>query len=497
MNVTVQQGEIQNKADEAIVVNLFEGVCPGGATRAADQALDGLIQRALDGGDFDGKEGESLLLYTPAGFPARRVLVVGLGKQEEFGLEGVRRAAGLAASTLQELGVPQATTIMHGAGAGSLSPELAAEAVAVASVLACYRFEAYRTRKADRKKRLHRLTILEFDRSRIAACRRGARRGVAIAEATCLARDLANHPGNTVTPSYLARTARSLARRHGLRCRVIDEAGMKRLGMGALLGVARGSAEPARFIVLEYNRTAGKQPLVFAGKGITFDSGGISLKPGANMEDMKFDMSGAAAVLGAMQAVAALKLPGYFVGLVAATENLPSGTSYKPGDILKTMSGKTIEILNTDAEGRLILADTLTYAGRYKPAGVVDLATLTGACVVALGHHASGMIGNDDGLAAQVQQAGETVGERVWPLPLWSAYREQIKSRFADMKNTGGGRDAGAITAAALLAEFAEGFPWVHLDIAGTAYTTESKPYTPKGGTGVGVRLLTQLAREW
>ncbi len=496
MNITVQQGEIQKKADEAIVVNLFEGARPGGATKPVDQALDGLIGEALDCGDFKGKKNETLLLYTQAKIPARRVLVVGLGKQEDFDLEGVRQAAGTAARTLQDLGVKQASTILHGTGAGSLPVEESAQAMAEASMLACYRFDHYRSEKKTTKT-LKKLTLLEFDKSKISKARGGVRVGRTIAEGTYLARDLANHPGSTVTPSYLARVAHKIAREHGLKCKVIDEAGMKRLGMGALLGVSQGSAEPARFIVLEHNKKAGARPLVFVGKGVTFDSGGISIKPGAGMDDMKFDMCGAAAVLGAMQAVAALGLPHYIVGLVAATENLLDGHSYKPGDILKTLAGKTIEILNTDAEGRLILADALGYAARFKPAGAVDLATLTGACVIALGHHASGMLGNDEDLAAKVREAGEQTGERVWPLPLWDEYREQIKSQVADMRNTGGGRDAGVSTGAALLAEFTEAYPWVHLDIAGTAWSEKPRPYIPKGGVGVGVRLLTQLARNW
>ena len=496
MNITVQRGEIQKKKDEAIVVNLFEGSRPGGASKAVDQALDGLISETLDCGDFKGAKNDTLLLYTQSRIPARRVLVVGLGKQKNFDLEAARQAAGTAARTLQNLGIKQASSILHGTGAGNLPVEDIAQAISEASMLACYRFDHYRTGK-KKTTELKKLTLIEFDKSKIAAARRGARIGQAIATATCLARDLANHPGNTATPSYLASSARQLARNHDLKCQVIDEAGMKRLGMGALLGVSQGSVEPARFIVLEYNKQAGGQPLVFVGKGVTFDSGGISIKPGGGMEDMKFDMCGAAAVLGAMQAVAALKLPHYIVGLVAATENLLDGKAYKPGDILKTLSGKTIEILNTDAEGRLILADTLAYAARFKPAAAIDLATLTGACVVALGHHASGMLGNDEELAEKVRQAGEQTGERVWPLPLWDEYRQQIKSDVADMKNTGGGRDAGASTGAALLAEFAEDYPWIHLDIAGTAWNKKTRPYVPKGGVGVGVRLLTQVARNW
>ena len=393
----------------------------------------------------------------------------------------------------------KAATVLHGAGAGGLEAEAAAQAVAEASILACYRFEEYKS-KAEEATRLLRLTVVEFDGRRLAAIRRGVRMGRWIAEGTCLARDLVNHPGNTATPAFLARRARSLARRHeGLRCRVLDEAAMGKEGMGALLGVSAGSAEPAKLILLEHGlspRRAGrKKPLVFVGKGVTFDSGGISIKPGAGMADMKMDMSGAAAVIGAMQVVAQAGLEQPVVGIVPATENLLDGKAYKPGDVLTTMAGKTIEIDNTDAEGRLILADALAYAQRYEPAAIVDLATLTGACVIALGSHASGLMGNDDGLAERVEAAAAATAEKVWRLPLWPEYREQIKSQVADMKNTGG-REGGAITAAALLAEFAGDTPWAHLDIAGTAWTDRARPYVPKGGVGVGVRLLVELARQ-
>ena len=494
MNIRVLHGEIQKSADDALIVNLFEKAKPSGATGAVDEALDGLISRALASGDFSGKVNEILLLYTGDRIRAKRVVVVGLGKKNEFTVEKARQAAGTAARKLQTLGVTRASTILHGTGAGGLDVAEVAQAVAEASILACYRFDKYRT-KIDSKAQLGRLTITEFEQTRIAAIRRGAKIGEQIAAATSLARDLCNHPGNKATPTFLARTARGISRKYGLSCRVIDEAGMKRLGMGALLGVSAGSAEPARFIIMEHRKKAGSRPLVFVGKGVTFDSGGISIKPSGGMEDMKFDMSGAAAVIGAMQAVAALDLPAHVVGLVPATENLLDGKSVKPGDVLETMSGKTIEIVNTDAEGRLILADALTYAARYNPAAIVDLATLTGACVIALGHQAIGMMTNDDKLASRVSASGEQTGERVWQLPLWEEYSEQIRSSIADMKNSGG-RPAGSITAAALLAEFVN-CPWVHLDIAGTAWASKARPYVTRGGVGVGVRLLTELARGW
>jgi leucyl aminopeptidase len=325
----------------------------------------------------------------------------------------------------------------------------------------------------------------------------GARVGQIVAEAACLVRDLGNQPGNVATPTMLAQTAQRIAQQHGLRCQVLDRVQIEELGMGAFMSVARGSQEPPKFIILEHNADhEDLQTLVLVGKGITFDSGGISIKPGEKMEMMKFDMSGGAAVLGTLQAVAQLDLPLHVVGLVPATENLPSGTATKPGDIVRALSGKTIEVINTDAEGRMILADALAYAQRYQPAAVIDLATLTGACVVALGHHAIGLMGNNLELIARLKEAGQASGERVWELPLWEEYHEQLKSDVADMKNVGG-RPAGAITAAALLSKFAEGYPWAHLDIAGTAYTDEEKSYIPKGGTGVGVRLLVELLRNW
>ena len=494
MNITVQQGEIQKREDEAVIVNLFEGTQPTGATKAVDDALGGLISSAIDSGDFKGKKDETLLLYSGGRIAARRILVVGLGKQKDFNIEAVRQASGAAARALQGK-VTSVSSVIHGTGAGGLQVDAAAQAVAEATALACYRFDHYRSSKR-KANRIGKLTVVETDESKLTAARRGIRTGATIAAAVCTARDLANHPGSQATPAYLARTARRIARANGMTCTVIDEAGMKKLGMGAILAVSQGSSEPARFVILEHNKKAGGRPLVLVGKGITFDSGGLSIKSGSGMEEMKFDMCGAAAVIGAMQAISTLKLNHYVVGLIACSENLLDGRSFKPGDVLTALNGKTIEIKNTDAEGRLVLADALSYAARYKPAAAVDLATLTGACVVALGNHCSGMMGNDETLAGKVQAAGEATGERVWPLPLWPEYREQIKSDIADMKNTGG-REGGAITAAALLAEFAEPYPWVHLDIAGTAWNGGSKSYIPKGGVGVGVRLLTQLARDW
>jgi len=311
-----------------------------------------------------------------------------------------------------------------------------------------------------------------------------------------MVRDMVNSPSADMTPTIIAAKARELAREFGLKLQVLERSQMEKLGMGALLGVASGSAQPPKFIIIEY-RKGGKKPVIaLVGKTITFDSGGISIKPAENMDRMKDDMSGGAAVLGALRTASALKLPLNIVGLLPATENMPSGSAYKPGDVLRTLSGRTIEIMNTDAEGRLILSDALAYACRYKPAVIVDIATLTGACGIALGNEASGMLGTDDTLKRKIREAGEKTGERVWELPLWEEYYDQIKSDIADMKNTGG-RAGGVITAAALLSKFVQKYPWVHLDIAATSWTEKDRPYTPKGATGIGMRLLTQFLRDY
>lgn len=500
MKITIKHGFIQEEPTEAVVVNLFEGVTePGGATGALDRALGGAIRDLIAAGDFKGRLNETAVLYPRGAIPAQRALIVGLGKEEKFDLDKVRQAAGTAAKRLRDLGVKSFATIVHGAGAGGISVEAAAQAVVEGSVLALYQFREHKHLEPEEEaKEVEEVTLLEADEARVAQVEEGARVGQIVAEAACLVRDLGNQPGNVATPTMLAETAQRIAQEHGLRCQVLDRAQIEELGMGAFLSVARGSQEPLTFIILEHNADREDLPtLVLVGKGITFDSGGISIKGREKMGLMKFDMCGGAAVLGTLQAVARLDLPLHVVGLVPATENLPSGTATRPGDIVRAMSGKTIEVISTDAEGRMILADGLAYAQRYQPAAVIDLATLTGACVVALGHHAIGLMGNHPELIARLKEAGQASGERVWELPLWEEYHEQIKSDVADMKNAGG-RPAGAITGAALLSKFAEGYPWAHLDIAGTAWTEEAKkPYISKGGTGVGVRLLVELLQNW
>ncbi|MGQ9585502.1 MAG: leucyl aminopeptidase [Anaerolineae bacterium] len=500
MEITVKAGPIQEQEAELIVVNLFEGVeHPGGATKAVDAALGGRIHEVVAGGDFRGKKGEWLLLYSGGAIPAKRVLVVGLGPQEKFGLEVVRQVSATAAQQVRKLGLRSYLSVVHGAGQGNLEVAEAAQAVVEGTILGLYRFEEYKTAPSEDKGPVEELTLVEFDEGRATQVALGARAGQVIASATCFARDLINQPAAAVTPRMLATTAQKVAEEYGLSYQVLDEARMRELGMGALLGVARGSAEPPRFIILEHHAgQKGLPTLVLVGKGITFDSGGLSLKPGESMVTMKGDMAGAAAVLGTMRATAELGLPLHVVGLMPATENMPGDKAYKPGDILKTMSGKTIEIVSTDAEGRLILADALAYAAQYKPDAVVDIATLTGACMVALGREAAGLMTEDAKLEQRLRAAGDATGERVWPLPLWEEYRPLIESEVADMRNTGKERWGGAIAGAMLLREFAEGYPWAHLDIAGTSYVEDAKnPYRPKGGAGFGVRLLTQFLRDW
>lgn len=504
MEIQVRGGEIQSTRDELIVVNLFEGVkTPGGATGAVDQALGGLVSEAIAHGDLTGKKGEAALFYSQGAVPARRVLVVGLGAKESFTLQTVRDVAAVAAQQARNAGAASFSTIVHGAGVGGLESKAAAQAVVEGSILGLYRYQELKNKEPDRADP-EQMTLVEFDADRLPDLEFGAQMGEITSEAACLARDLVNRPANYATPSDLADLALDIASNFDtMRCQVLSEEDAAELGMGSFLGVAQGSEEPAAFIVLEHN--PGREDLdtiVLVGKGITFDSGGISLKSAEKMDRMRGDMGGGAAVLGTMAAIGDLELPLHVVGLVPATENLPSGMAYKPGDVITAMNGTTIEVINTDAEGRLILADALAYAAQFKPKAVIDLATLTGACVVALGRGmAAGLFSTDDGLMARLQAASEGSGERVWPMPLFPEYKDALKSLSADLANTGG-RQGGVGTSATFLRHFAEGYPWAHLDIAGMSF--EERPNSParpatlqKGGTGFGVRLLLQFLRDW
>lgn len=498
MNINVKIGEIQKENQELIVVNLFEGVTePGGATGAVDKALGGQISRLIADGDLKGKAQETALLYTNDDSLARRVLVVGLGKKEEFGLEAIRIAAATAAKRVRDLRVKSFSTIVHGGGRGGIGLADATQAVVEGTELALYEFKELKTETEDDPKQVSDMTFVVMDESKRPEVEAAVKVGQKIVAGVNLARTLVNRPANYATPTLLAQHAQEMAGELGMTCQVLDEAEMAELGMGSLLGVAQGTDEPARFIILEHN--AGRDDLdtvVLVGKGITFDSGGISIKNRSGMETMKGDMAGGAAVLGVMRAAATLDLPLHVVGLVPATENLPGGKAYKPGDVVRAMNGKTIEVISTDAEGRMILADALVYAGRYQPKAVVDVATLTGSIVVALGDHATGLFSNDDELAARLEAAGQTSFERVWRLPMFKEYGEQLKSHVADIKHTGG-RPAGSIKAAIFLSKFADNYAWAHLDMAGKAWSEGKKPYMPAWATGHGVRLLTQFLRDW
>lgn len=475
-----------------LVLGAFENSVLEGRLGEVDVKLGGALADMQARGEFTGKAGQSIDLLSLGRLGARRVVVLGLGKATEANAETLRRLGGRATKAAVSHKVTEFHLVVPTI---DLEARVVGQALAEGAALATWHFSGYRTEVEEPPVDVERVQVVfEGD---LAALEAGLSAGHRIANAVRFSRDLVQAPPNEVTPSVLADRAAEMAATHGLTCTVLDEEQITELKMGAFLGVAAGSrgVQPPRFIILEHRpEGVSGDPLVFVGKGITFDSGGISIKPAEGMEKMKYDMAGAAAVLGAMQAIADLKLPVPVVALVPATENMPSGSATHPGDVLTAMNGKTIEIVNTDAEGRLILADALAYASRLKPRGVVDLATLTGACVVALGQQAIGLLGNDQGWIDLVQAAGERAFERAWQLPLWKEYSDQIKSDIADMKNSGG-RAAGTITAAAMLAKFAEGYKWAHLDIAGTAWEDKGRPYQPKGATGVGVRLLVELAR--
>ncbi len=465
------------------------------------------VRTAWKAGDFSGKKGETFLFYPAlagagaAGeLRARRVLVVGLGTPAEdvpARREQVRLAAGTAAARACSLKAGKVLVVLPARVA--LAPEEIAECTAEGLILANYRFDRYR--KPDPEKEdtapVERF-LLHGGGLAAGSVRSGMKAGAAAARAACSARDMANEPGNGWTPSSFADHARKLARRRDMKCRVLDRGAMKKLGMGGILGVSQGSAQPPRLVILEY-RSGRKNPtLLLVGKGLTFDSGGISIKPASGMEEMKYDMCGGAAVLAAMEVVGREKPAGLnVVALVPATENLPGGAALKPGDIISHYGGTTSEIINTDAEGRLILADALAYGiETFRPAAVIDLATLTGAVIIGLGHHRTGLLANDDDLAEALLEAGDLAGEPLWRLPLGPEYRKQLDSQVADIKNTGG-RPAGTITAAAYLQEFVGDVPWAHLDIAGTAWNSTEKSYIPKKApSGIGVRTLLQFIRR-
>ncbi len=503
MDVKVISGQIQTIEADVIIVNLFQDAHPDGATKAVDDALKGAISEVIDSGDFIGKAGQVAVLYPRGVVPAKRVILVGLGKQEDFKADSVRRAAAHAIKKAGDLKAAKVVTILHGAGAGGLAIDTSAEAITEGSLLAIYNYTGQK-KEAPPEVFPKSLDIIVSNKKDVSAAQQGIDAGLAIAEGVKLTRDLVNLPPNVCDPAYMAQVAGEVAEAVGLKIEVLKKKQIEALGMGALLGVAQGSDTPPRFIIMEHNADKAEEldTIVLIGKGVTFDTGGYSIKTSDGMVGMKADMAGGGAVIGAMRIIGALKLPLHVVGLIPATDNMISGNAFRPQEVLRASNGVTIEVISTDAEGRLILADALVFASRYKPAAVVDIATLTGACVVALGTVAAGVFSTDDKLTDALMGAASRTTEKLWPLPLFPEYDKQIESQAADIKNTGG-RFGGAATAAIFLKHFVDYPAWAHIDMAGLAGIdslsgSSDNPYVPsKGATGFGARLLADFVRGW
>jgi len=496
MKITVKKGDALQQKTPCLVLGVYAGKYKDAQLSQVDQQVGGAFGRATWSKEFTGCKGETLLLHGGSEALAERILLVGLGKESAFSLHSLRQITSSAVKLLAEkqLGTFLLTLQQLPIKKTELAERI--QAVTEGILLADYRYDRYLPKaKSGQPVSLDRVDLLISAEESTATATAAVAVAEAIGSGVCFARDLVNAPGNLKSPEYLAMQAVAMAEQVGISAKLLDRRELQRQGFGAMLGVAQGSEQEPYLIILEYRGGADTdQPIALVGKGVTFDSGGISLKPSEKMDEMKMDMGGAATVLGTMQAAAQMKLPINLVAVVPAVENMPSGTAIRPGDILTSLSGKTIEVLNTDAEGRLILADALTFVGRYQPRVVIDLATLTGACIIALGHQAAAVLGNHEGLIRQLLKAGERSGERFWQLPLWEEYTDLIKSDFADVKNTGG-RAAGTITAAAFLQQFADKYKWAHLDIAGMAWEGNGKAGQPKGGTGFGVRALIEYLR--
>jgi len=482
LEIKVITGDIAQIEADAIVVNLFEDTTqPGGATAAVDKALGGAISSLINRGETKGKFGEINIIHTfgkPRQVGAEIVAIVGLGKLQDFNTDKIRGVAGEFCRALRKLNCHKIATILHGTGTGGIQPETSAQAITEGALLGLYSFNKY---KKPEYEDIEEMLIVARESGKIPILEQATHKGSVVAEATNLARDMINEPANYMTPSRLAEAAEEIANKYNLEFHVFDSADMEAMGMGALLGVAKGSGQPPKLITLSYKGDEHSEKAIgFLGKGITFDSGGISIKPSEGMDEMKGDMAGAAAVMTALVAIARLKPQINVTAIIPATENLPSGTALKPGDILKAMNGN-------------ILADALSYAQKLGLSPLLDLATLTGACCVALGTLYSGIFSNNQNLADKVLKAAERIGERMWQMPMPEEYKEQLKSEIADVKNIGH-KYGGAITAALFLAEFVDNTPWVHIDIAGTANSEKESGYIVKGATGIGVRTLVELA---
>lgn len=497
MEVEVVKGDFTARAKDALVLFHFEGDDRLlSTTAAANDQAHSIVERVLDAGDFRGEHLEQLLLFTEGSLKTDRILLIGLGKREDFTEHRLREAAAQALKILRDRRQAKAVLPLPIDPKFPLANRNTTEACVLGGILGLYQFTELRTRDREKIREFDLLTIISPKKSKELEI--GIERAKTIGAGICLARDLVNLPSNLATPTILAERARDMAAQAGINFQAIQRAEAEALGMGAFLAVAQGSEEPGVMVVLDYQPSEEETaPVVLVGKGITFDSGGISIKPAKRMDRMKHDMAGAAAVIGTMQVISALRLPQRVVALIPFTENLPSGKAYKPGDVIRSFSGLTIEVINTDAEGRMVLADALSYAGRYKPQAILDLATLTGACIVALGEGVAGLISSDDELLSRIQAASEKSGERVWQLPSWDSYFELLKSEVADFKNVNSGK-AGAILGGIFLKQFVpEGIPWVHFDIAGCVWGEKERPLAPKGATGMGVDLLVRLLEEW
>jgi leucyl aminopeptidase len=489
MEFRISGGRPEQQRTGCVLVGVYEARKLAPSAEQLDAASGHALHQVIGRGDLDGELGATLLLHNVAHLSAERVLLVGLGEEGDL-LEGrYRTALSSAMNALRTTGAEEATLCLDDFAVKGRDTPWKIEQAVLAVMDGIYRFDALKSKPAQARRALKTVIFHVADRPAAAAAEAAIRRGAAVAEGVMLAKDLGNMPGNLCTPAYLADHALEVGRRHGFEVKILEQSDIGKLGMGAFLAVARGSLQPPKLIVMEYHGGAdGAQPIVLVGKGITFDAGGISIKPPLDMDEMKFDMCGAASVFGALRAAALMKLPLNVVGIIPATENMPGGDATRPGDIVTTMSGQTVEILDTDCEGRLVLCDALTYAQRYEPAAVIDVATLTGEIVTALGDVATGLFSNHDSLAREVLEAGESAWDRAWQMPLWEEYQDALKSNFADFPNIGSPADC-AVTAACFLSRFTQGYPWVHLDIAGTA----ARSGVDKGATGRPVALLAHF----
>jgi leucyl aminopeptidase len=486
MEFSIKSGNPEKQHSACVVVGVYQARTLSDSAEVIDKTSKGYLSDITRRGDMEGKLGSTLILHNVPHMQCDRVMLVGLGRKRDFHDTQYRTAVAAAIKTLNETGSLEASLYLTELQVSKRDTAWKVEQAVLVAMETVYRFDQMKSKAEEVRRPLNKLTIEVASRTELKTGEQAIARGQAIANGMHLAKDLGNLPPNICTPTYLADQAKTLAKSHGFKVKILERSDMEKLGMGSFLSVTQGSRQPPKLIVLEYNGDKKAKPHVLVGKGITFDTGGISLKPGSEMDEMKYDMCGAASVLGALQAVAELKLPVNVIGIIPTCENMPDGMATRPGDVVTSMSGQTIEILNTDAEGRLILCDALTYAEQFDPASVVDIATLTGACVIALGHVASGLFANQDSLARELLAAGEYSNDRAWHMPLWDDYQDSLRSNFADMANIGG-RAGGSITAACFLSRYTKKYDWAHLDVAGTAW----KSGAAKGSTGRPVPLLT------